>query len=337
MENPTIVFPASRRVELQDRPVPEPGPGQALIRTRCTLISTGTELSRLDGDRPRGKVWSTYGAYPSVPGYCNIGTVVGVGEGVEKDWIGKRVATHNPHVAYATAPVNACALVPDEVSDEEASFFTLAVISLNGLRRSRLVFGESAVIYGLGIIGQLTTQFCQFAGARPVIGVDLSQWRIDHLPDRPGIIGVNAGSADVKEAVAGATKNRMADVVFELTGNPDVIPQEIGVLRRQGRIVILSSPISATRSFDFHDLCNSPSITIIGAHNGSHPEYPTGDNPWTKKRHTELFFDLLRAGEIEVANLVSHRVPPEQAPQTYRMLLEDRSRALGIVFVWPQD
>ncbi len=335
--NLTVVFTGSRKVEVQDRPIPEPGPGQLLIRTHCSLISTGTELSALDGETPCGQVWEKFRTYPRTPGYDNIGTVVDVGEGVERDWMGRRVASYANHGAYVTIARERCWAVSRAIEDEDAAFFTLAHVALNGVRRSRLTFGEAAVVYGMGIIGHITAQLCWFAGARPVIGVDLSERRVGLLPSKQGVRGVVAGARDVKEEVRSATGGRMADVVFEVTGNPEVIPREFEVLRPQGRCVILASPLAPTKMFDFHDLCNSPSFTIIGAHNGSHPACATGDNPWTMKRHAEMFFDLVADGELQVSHLVSHREPVENAPKLYEMLVADRSQAMGVILTWPQD
>ena len=335
--NPTVVFTGSRKVEVQDRPIPEPGPGQLLVRTHCALISTGTELSSLDGERSCGGIWERYRKYPRTPGYDNIGTVLDVGEGVERDWVGKRVASYANHGAYVLAPRDRCWAVSRDVPDEDAAFFTLAQIALNGVRRSQLTFGEAAVVYGLGIIGHITAQLCWFAGARPVMGIDLSEQRVGLLPSKEGMQGVVAGAADVKEEVKSATGGRMADVVFEVTGNPEVIPKEFEVLRFQGRCVILASPLAPTKQFDFHDLCNSPSFTIIGAHNGSHPPCATADNPWTMERHAEMFFDLVADGELQVSQLISHQEPVEKAPELYGMLVADRSQAMGVILTWPQD
>ena len=130
-----------------------------------------------------------------------------------------------------------------------------------------------------------------------------------------------------------ATRGRKADVAFELTGNGAAIPGEVASLRLQGRLVILSSPRSASE-FDFHDLCNAPSITIIGAHNFSHPMHATPDNPWTFARDAELFFDWVAAGEMDMSPLVSHRGSPANAPGLYRMLLRDRTQAMGVVLRW---
>ena len=122
-------------------------------------------------------------------------------------------------------------------------------------------------------------------------------------------------------------------MVFELTGNPDVITDEFDVLRDQGRFVVLSSPRGET-PFDFHDYCNAGSYAIIGAHNASHPSVATPDNPWTQHRHAELYFDLVADGSLEVESLVSHTEPYNEAPRLYDELLEDRSTAMGVVLEW---
>ncbi len=334
--NPTVVFTAPRQVEVQDLPVPEPGPGQLLVRTRCTLISTGTELSCLDGLQPRGQRWSEFGSFPHRPGYSNVGTVVGVGEGVDQAWVGRRVSSWGAHGAYVTADPALCRELPDGVADEDAAFSTLGIVALQGVRRGGIRFGESAIVYGLGVVGNLAAQICAFAGALPVIGVDLAERRLALLGKAPGVVAVDASAGDVPAAVEAATKGRKADVVYECTGNGQLIPKEMAVLRRQGRMVIVSSPLTATREFDFHDLCNAPSLTIIGAHNFSHPAQATLDNPWTMQRDTEFFFDLLDAGRLRVNHLISHRGSVERAPGLYRMLLEDRGSAMGVVLRWPE-
>jgi threonine dehydrogenase-like Zn-dependent dehydrogenase len=265
-----------------------------------------------------------------------VGTVIEVGEGVSKDLLGRRVTSRAPHAAVVRQTLDNFWPLADGVSDEAAVFSTLAIICLNGVRRGGLVFGESAVVYGMGLLGQLTARFCHFAGARPVVGVDISEHRLGFLPERPGYVRAR-GDQDPKAAVSAATAGRMADVVFELTGNGDVIPTEFEVLHPQGRCVLLSSPLRPTKSFDFHDLCNGPSHTIIGAHNGSHPIHASVANPWTQLRDRELFADMLANKDVEVESLVTRREPIENAPQAYADLIEDRGREMGVLLQFPQD
>ena len=331
--NPTVVFTAPREVVIEDRPVPEAGAGELLVRTRTSLISTGTELTILEQAFPPGSRWAAYGKLPMTPGYNNIGEVVALGAGVEQEWLGRRVATYANHARFVCLPATIARPIPPEVPDEQAAFFTIAEIVMNGVRRGGVTWGEAVVVNGLGLLGQLAVRVCRLAGAGPVFAVDPAAARRALLPDDPGIIPLDPTAQDVAAAVASPTRGRRADVAFEVTGNPDLIPGQVAALRHQGRFVILSSP-KGPSLFDFHDLCNSPSLTIIGAHNMSHPRCEEGDNPWTLLRHGELFFDLLAAGVLDMAPLLSHRAPYTEAPALYEMLMADRSRAMGVLLEW---
>lgn len=331
--NPTVVFSDVETVEVEDREVPEPDAGQVLIETDRTLVSTGTELTVLSGDVPPGSAWDQHIDYPFTPGYNNIGTVIETGEDVDDVEVGQRVGTYGSHARYICTRAGACRPVPDGVTDDEAVFFTIAEIVMNGVRRSEATWGEAVAVYGLGLLGQITVRTAQAAGARPVIGLDVADSRIDHLPAAAGVTGVNPMSDDVEAAVREATGGDLADVVFEVTGNPDVITDEFDALRRQGRLVVLSSPRGETE-FDFHDYCNSGSYVIIGSHNNSHPRVATPENPWTQHRHAELFFEYIDDGSMEIESLVSHHEPYDRAPELYASLLDDRTEAMGVVLEW---
>lgn len=331
--NPTVLFTKPCEVAVENLPIPSPESGELLIKTRCTLISIGTETTILGGRFPEGSLWHKYAEYPWHAGYDNIGEIVEVGPDVDNALIGKRVATYGPHAQYFTWEASAAYPVPPDASDEEAVFFTIAEIVLNGIRRSGLKLGESVGIYGMGLLGQLTARFCRLWGAWPVIGIDLSDSRLARLPKDKGIVSVNPKTDDLSAVVDKATKGRMVDIVFELTGEPSVIPQEFAILRPHGKLVVLSSPRGIT-SFDFNDCCSMLSYTIIGSHNFSHPEHATIDNPWTRARDVELYFDFLVGEQIDMRPLISHRHTVDQAPDVYRKLLEDKTEAMGILFDW---
>ena len=333
-ENPTLVFPAPGAVELEERPVPSPGPGEVLLRTRRTLISPGTELTILSGEFPPGSAWDRYGQFPFVAGYSAAAEVTELGEGVESVQVGDLVAAGTPHARWATASEHAVyPLRGADVPLELMPFATLAATVMNGVRRSGTGWGDSVVVFGLGLLGQLAVRYCRLCGARPVIGVDPIDARLGLLP--PDVIGVHPERLSVRDIVASATRRRMADVVFEATGHAQLIPGQFDVLRRQqGRFVVLSSPRGEPAPFDFHDLANAPSHTIIGAHVSSHPPVETPQTPWTMARNAELFFDLVSDGELDLAPLITHRLGFEEAPAAYLSLLEDRSQSLAVVLEW---
>lgn len=331
--NATIVFTAPGKVQIQEQDRPAPGPNEVLIRTRQTLISIGTELTILSGEYPPDSYWARYGKFPYYPGYNNIGQIVEIGPGVDNGRLGQRVATYGRHAAYVVCNVEGLRMIPSDVPDEEALFFTFAEIVMNGIRRSRLEWGEAVVMYGLGLLGQMAVQLATVCGARPVFGIDVSDARLRLLPSLCTVIPINGSRDNAAELVKTHTRGRMADVVFEVTGAPALIPQEFGLLRRQGRFVVLSSPRGKT-AFDFHDLCNEPSFTIIGAHNTSHPPHASLDYPWTNRRHAELFFDLIADKSLDMKGLISHRGSFGDAARFYEMLSRDRAGAMGIVLNW---
>ncbi len=328
-----VVFPAPRQVELREAPLPAVGPGQALLRTCCTLISTGTELTALTGDFPTDSAWSRYIRYPWTAGYSHVGEVEVVGEGVDGVKPGDRLASHAPHADRAVITVARAAPVPPGASAEEAAFLPLAQITLNGVRQGEVALGESVVVLGAGLIGQLTARFCRLAGARPVLLVDQSVPRLAHAASSGCLQVVATSHSEVASAIKAATRGRMADVVFEASGNPTLLPLALRLARRKGRVVILGSP-RGPASLDLHDEVHTLGLRIIGAHNSTHPAVETPDTPWTLARHAELFFDLLTEKAIDVGALITHRFSGRDAPEAFNLLLEDRTRAMGVVLDW---
>jgi len=332
MNTPIIVFPKAKVAELQQRKIKKPEQNEVLVKNNKSLISIGTEMTAFSGDYPAGSVWKKAFPYPFDTGYATVGEVIEVGKDVDKSWIGKRVGTMAPHCRYATVPVNElCTVLRDEVSDEEAVFYIIAQIVMRGIRLSKIAWGDSAVVFGMGLLGHFAACFCRLSGAKPVFAVDTADFRLDLLPE--SLIKINPLTNDLLGKIKQKTRNRMSDIVFEVTGNAKLIPDEFNVLHEQGRFIVMSSPKEKTE-FDFHDLCNRPSHTIIGAHNFSHPEVATYENPWTAARHCEQFFDLVADGELDVKRMISHRINYKDAPEMYYKLLEDRSQYMGIVINW---
>jgi len=331
--NHRVVFTDVRQVEVQPAEMPTPGPGEMLVRTTRTAISTGTELTMLMSDFPEGSKWDQITNYPCFPGYSHVGEVVEVGAEVEGWQPGDRVASGGRHAAWITLAPAQAHRIPDGVDDEVATLWMLGRIAFNGMRRGGLQMGESVVVFGLGIIGQFVVQLARLDGARPVIGVDLSPMRREFAEIGGADLVLDGAADDVAEQVSAATRERMADCVFEVTGVAALIPREMDLLHRMGRIVILSSPRGKTE-FDFHDYVNSPSHTIIGAHNGSHPQVATPYNPWTPHRNTELLFDLIAAGEVTIEHIITHRYAWQDAPAAYEMLMADRGQAGAVILDW---
>jgi len=301
------------------------------VRTARTLISTGTELTILRGGHREGSLWDDYGRYPYAAGYCNVGIVEAVGPGCARVRVGDRVATEGPHAERFVFSEADLRPVPDEVSDDEALFATIAEIVMHGVRLSAPVLGDTAVVCGLGLLGQMTVTFARFCGAWPVLGVDLQPFRCE-MARRRGATDAAAPRA-AAEVVARATDGRMADIAYEVTGNPEAIAPLITLLRRQGRLILVSSPRGAT-TIDFHDLVNARGTVIIGAHNFTHVSVPNEANRWTRHADAALYLRLVGAGLLSASDLLTDIYPATEAPAAYRRLLDEPGRTLALALDW---
>jgi 2-desacetyl-2-hydroxyethyl bacteriochlorophyllide A dehydrogenase len=328
MRTPTVVFPEPGRVVIEEREVHAPGPGQVLVRTTVSVVSAGTELTVLHRTG-----WAQRVPFPFLPGYSMAGEVLEVGPGVAGYAVGDHVCGGGHHTQVEVRPARDLNPIPPGVADEAAAFRTLGQITLNGVRQGHPTFGEAVVIVGLGLVGQMATQWARFAGALPVIAVEPTRHRLEIATGIGPLVAFQGDCAGALDTVRTATRGRLADIVIEATGVAAVIPPATELARDLGRIVLLGSPRGST-TIDLHDSVHARGLQLIGAHNNTHPPVATPGNPWTRERDGELFLDLLAAGRADVQALITHRFPWQQAPAAYTLLQEHPADALGVVLDW---
>jgi 2-desacetyl-2-hydroxyethyl bacteriochlorophyllide A dehydrogenase len=333
MESLNIVFTDKDIVEVRHEPVREMGRGQILVQTQRTLISTGTECICLQRKFEPGTHWHGWVKYPFYPGYSNAGRVLAVGEGVENFQPGDRVATRAPHFQYYVADAARALKIPDGVSDEEATWFGIASIVQNGVRRAEHELGDAVVVIGLGILGQLVAQFTRLMGAREVIAIDVARPRLDMVQAHGATQVLETSVADAHDVVAELTEGRFADVVYDVTGHPGVFSSALKLVRRFGKLILLGdtgAPSEQRLTFDVV----TRGLRIIGAHDSNAPDVATDHVYWSRPNMQRLFFTYVERGQMRVADLITHRYAPTEAPQAYQMLTTDRSSAMGVIFDW---
>jgi len=332
-ESLNILFGGKERVVLERASVPEPGPGEVLVRATWSLVSTGTECICYGQLFEPGTNWERYARYPMPAGYSHAGVVEQVGEGVDGLRPGDRVASFTPHRQRVCAAAERFIPVPEGVTDEEATFYALTTVVQNGVRRAEHAMGDVVVVVGLGILGQLVAQYARLMGAWQVIAVDLSESRL-RIAAEHGATHLCRGPAEAaRDAVADLTGGRMADVVYDVTGFPAAFAPAQRLARRFGKIVLLGdswapSEQKLTQDFLWRGL------KLIGTFSGDPPAVADDHHFWTRPNMCRLFFDYLRSGRMRVSDLITHHFQPEQAPEVYARLLKDRSETLGVLFDW---
>jgi len=330
-----VVFTGAGQAEVRQEPIGEPGPRQVRIRTRQSLLSMGTELICYERRFEPGTGWERWVKYPFYPGYSNAGVVDAVGSEVTHLAPGDRVASRAQHRQIALVDAARALAIPEGVSDEEATWFGLANIVQNGVRRAEHELGDAVVVVGAGPLGQLVTQYSRLLGAREVIVLDLSGPRLEIARAHGATHTLRLPVADALEPVLGLTDGRGADIVYDVTGNYRVFPDALRLPRRFGKVVLLGDTGLPSEQRLTHDVVNR-GLRILGAHDTNPPPDATDHHWWNHPNMARLFFTYVRRGEMRVADLVTHRYPAAEAPRCYASLAADRSQALGVILEWPE-
>ena len=333
MESFNIIFTGVNQVATSQESLPEPGPQEVLIEARKSLISTGTEGICLGRLFDPGTHWDQWVKYPFHPGYSMSGVIRAIGSEVQHFKVGDRVAAPVNHRQFSLTDTNNLFPIPDGISDEDAAWFHLAHITQTGVRRAEHILGEDVALIGLGLLGQLVTQYLRLLGARQIIAIDPAEKRL-RMAQEHGATTVLAHTAETaRKIVLDLTEGQGVNIVYDITGIAPVFPAAIKLLRRFGRLLLLGDTGSPGSQQLTGDVITK-GLRIIGAHDGNAPSESNDYAYWDKKRMVEVFFTYLQRGDMRVDNLVTHRFSPQQAPDAYRVLREERATIMGIVFDW---
>ncbi len=338
-------------------PVPAVQPGRILVRTAASLISAGTERALAElgrkgllgkaRERPEliGKVWEkvkTDGIAQALEGvrdkleqshavgYSAAGIVIETAGDVTDFHAGDRVACagtdYASHAEVISVPRNLCVRLPEEVSFEAGAFGTLGAIALQGVRLAEPTLGESVVVIGLGLVGQLTVQLLKANGCF-VFGVDVDEERIQ-LARASGADG-GCVPADALAKVLRWSKGRGADACIIAAATSANEPIELAgeISRLKGRVVAVGMVgMNVPRDIYYQrELTLRVSMSYGPGRNDPNYEERGHDYPlpyvrWTEGRNIEAFLDLLAAKRIDVNPLITHRFPIDDATSAYQLI-----------------
>ncbi|HEX9996490.1 MAG TPA: zinc-binding alcohol dehydrogenase [Abditibacterium sp.] len=338
MTSKNILFTAPKTVELVEQPLAPLQEGEFRMRADKSLVSSGTECIVLNGEFAAGSHWEKWAKYPFRPGYCMVGTVDEIGADINGVRVGERVAARVFHAQLqnvSTGFWTRTVKVPENLSSEQAAWFGMACIAQNGIRRAPHSLGDSVVVVGAGLLGQLVTQYLRLFGAREIIVIDTSQPRLE-LAKNHGASHVLSDLGSARETVFDLTRGRGADVVYDVTGHPAVFAPALALARDFGTLLLLGDSPDPGKQCLTSDVMTR-GVQIIAAHDGNPPQTATARDRWTHQEMADLFFHFLQSGQMRVGDMITHRYAPNEAPECYDMLLSDRSRALGVIFDWSQQ
>jgi len=258
-----VVTAFTAPLEMQDLPVPEPGPGQVLVRIECTGLCH-TDIHAARGD------WPVTPAPPFVPGHEGIGRVEALGTGVTDRAVGDRVAiawlgsacgecryciggwetlcesqqnsgysVNGTFAEYTVVDAAFATPVPDAVSSQDAAPLTCAgVTTYKAIKVARVAPAELVAVFGVGGLGHLALQYARIAGGF-VVAVDVADDKLAMATDLGADHVVNARTTDPVAAIQALGG---ADVAVALAASPQSFGQAYRSLRRGGRLVCVAMP-----------------------------------------------------------------------------------------------
>ena len=351
-------------------PVPALQRGRVLVRTVASLISAGTERASVElvskgllqeaRQRPdlvkavvaKVKNEGLLNTFASVRdkmaasqslGYSAAGIVTAVADDVTEFHIGDRVACAGvgfaSHAEVLSVPKNLCVHLPEDVSFEAGAFGTLGAIALQGVRLAEPTLGESVVVIGLGLVGQLTVQLLKANGCR-VFGLDLDPARVSLAmelgADRAVVSGEEAASEIDKW-----TRGRGADAVLITAATDSNQPVELAarVSRLKGRVIVVGmTGLDIPRQpFFSRELKLVISMSYgPGRYDPEYEErghdYPLPYVRWTEKRNIESFLELVGDKRVNVDRLTTHRFSIDEAERAYNLIsAESTEPYLGVL------
>ena len=352
---------------LEEVPVPQVKSGCVLIRTTRTLVSLGTERMlvefgkanlidkarqqpdkvkqvldkiKTDGLQPTLEAVFNKLGQPLPLGYCNVGKVVAVGRGVTEFVVGDRVASNGNHAEYVCVPKNLVAKIPDNVTDEEATFTVIGSIGLQGIRLLNPQLGECVVVIGLGLIGLVAAELLKANGCK-VIGVDFDQQKVD-IAKNKGIYAINPknGIDPVKyvEEITGGVGADGVLITASAKGD-EVIHQACLMSRKRGRVVLVGVIGLNMRRDDFYKKELSFQVSCsYGAgrydeeyENKGH-DYPLAYVRWTEKRNFETILGAISSKILDVQPLITEEVELANYAEIYGDMRKYGSIALILKF-----
>jgi len=322
---------------VEDVPVPEPAPGEVLLRVRaCGLC--GTDLKMVTG------AFSERGWPPSLPfvmGHEWSGEVVAMGDGLDDFDLqpGDKVVAENHvgcgrcpmcrqgrynlcekagtpghrlygHTApgalaeFAVRPAQMLHKLPDSVSPLEGALVNQGSLTVHALRRVEFRAGSSVAIFGPGLLGLLTAAVASASGATRIIMVGRGK-RLDLAAEMGCDEVVDYENEDPVAGVRRLTGERGVDYVLDCTGNPRVPAQALGSVRRGGRIAVLGLTGGRPSEIDV-DRLTLDEVDLMGIRSSPNA-YPA-------------MIALMRSGKVDLSPLITHTFPLESVADAFAAL-----------------
>ena len=346
------------KIEISEGPKPKLSKNEVLIKTKKSLISSGTERYLLEFGKSniikkivnnRDKVELVLNKFkndglrdtfeainnklntPIQIGYCNLGIVE---ESLSEEFKpGDKVLSNGYHAEYVTVNQNLCVKVPNDINENDALFGILGAIALNGIRIINPQINENIAVYGFGLIGKIVSKILKISGCN-VIAIDNSNKFKD--AEKIGVKFINSSSENINEIINNLTNNKGVDATIVCSNSNSEIPlnNSISITRKLGRVVLIGNEKINLLRKEMYDKeikfevskSYGPGRYDYNYEKLGH-DYPFEYVRWTEKRNIETIIDLLNKKLIKFNELIEKKYNFENYEDAYKNL-ETTSNAI---------
>lgn len=363
---------------IQELPYPQLGKGMVIVRNHYSIISAGTEGSTVTAarksllgkakERPQqvkqvidtlkkqGPV-QTYRAVMkkldaySPLGYSSAGEVLEVGEGVTEFKVGDKVACagagYANHAEIIAVPVNLCVKLQDDANLKYAAYNTLGAISMQGVRQADMRLGETAVVIGLGLLGQLACMILKASGVQ-VIGIDVSNAPVQQaIKNKVVDAAYTRDNAGIEDKINALTSGQGADAVIiaAATSSLDPINFAGAIARKKGKVIVLGAvptgferdPHWYRKELELRMACSYGPGRYDLNYEEKGIDYPYAYVRWTEKRNMEAFQRLIETKAIDLDYLTTHEFDFDDAPKAFDLVVNRTEPFSGIALKYAVD
>lgn len=332
MKRQILYFTAPGQVEVREETLPVLLPGQVLVQTVISAISSGTEMLVYRGQFPEHlsdahDALSSDMQYPVAYGYSCVGRVVETAPQVDAAWRGRLVFAFQPHTSHFIATPDSLFPVPAQVSPEAACFLPNTETAVNLVQDAAPILGERILLFGQGVVGLLTSALLKEFPLETLVAVDCFPCRREAAltlgldacfdPNSPGF------GADARSLFPNG-----ADACLELSGVPTALDDAIRLTTFTGRVVIGSWYGSRQTALDLGGSFHRSRIKLISSQVSSiSPELSAR---WDKSRRFDVAWHAIQ--RIHPEKWITHAFPLAQAADAYRLLDERAEETIQVVF-----
>lgn len=315
------------------------------ICTKFSAISAGTEMLMYRGDFPNDLLADVSISalarrlkYPMKYGYSLVGQITEVAKNVDRKLVGKWVFVFHPHQTELVVNLSELFFIPSTVTPLEALFFPNLETAISVVMDARPAVGERVVVFGEGIVGLLTTALLAKIPHSLLIAIDPIKNRLRIAKKFGADVVLNPLDKNYHHSLQellGINKTLQsessgADLVIELTGNPEALNSALELAGYQGRIMVGSWYGNKLANLDLGKQFHRQRLQIVSSQVSTIPPFLRGR--WDKQRRYDFTWHML--SKIKPSSLISHRISFHQAEHAYHLIDRQPDTILQVVLTY---